>query len=827
MHDLKGFLLSLLIIATAALLIVTPVKAQNTLPPGISQMNFSTLNVDNLTDDQVRQFMQEVQKSGMSDAQVDQVALAKGMSPEELQKLKAREAKIRAAGNGIQAQVQDTLPGNYNGQSPTFTAPPPATPSVGPKIFGQELFRNPNMSFEPNLNIPTPKNYQVGPGDEIVVDIYGYSEANYRLLVSKEGSINIPYIGIVYVNGLTIEEAAAKIKAKLSVIYSGIHTGKTSVQVGIGRIRGMKVTLLGEVVKPGTYTLPSLATVFNALYASGGPAENGSFRDIEVVRNNVVIDTVDVYDFLMRGDQSKNIRLQDQDVIRIPVYKSHVEIAGQVKRPGIYEMQPGESVDNLLRFAGGFTDSAYTALAKVVQITDKEKKISDIPSAEFGSFIPHTGDQYYIGSILDRFTNRVTINGAVYRPGQFQLTDGLTLSQLIKKADGLREDAFLPRGYITRQNPDLTSSVVQFDAAKIMDGSQPDIVLQKEDVVQVYSIFDLRDQYQVSINGEVRNAGDYKYADSMTLEDLILQAGGFKEGATPQRIEISRRMMNSDPRSASAKIAQVFQVNVDKDLAMNAAKFILHPFDIVVVRSAPGYEVQKQVRVEGEVLYPGLYTINAKNERISDLVKRAGGLTALAYPVGASLQRIAEMAGAISKEQKLRLFQRFQHASAADTVGITDSLLEQQVNQNDHVGINLDKILKEPGSKYDLFLESGDILKIPKQLQTVQVNGEVLYPVTTPYKGGRRVRYYISQAGGFGVKAKKRRVYVVYANGFVRSTGGFLFFKHYPRVEPGSGIFVPQKPENRKMSGTEVLGLTTGVASLSAIVLTIINLVKK
>ncbi len=818
--------MSLLVIITSALLIATPVKAQNNLPPGISQVNFSALNVDNMTDDQVRQFMQEVQKSGMSDAQVEQVALAKGVNPVELQKLKAREAKIRAAGSGMQTPVQDTLPGSYSNQSATFISPPPVTPSAGPKIFGQELFRNPNMSFEPNLNIPTPKNYQVGPGDEIVVDIYGYSEANYRLLVSKEGSINIPYIGIVYVNGLTIDEAAAKIKSKLSVIYSGIRTGKTSVQVGIGRIRGMKVTLLGEVVKPGTYTLPSLATVFNALYASGGPTENGSFRDIEVVRNNVVVDTVDVYDFLMRGDQSKNIRLEDQDVIRIPVYKSHVEIGGQVKRPGIYEMQPGESVDNLLHFAGGFTDGAYTAIVKVVQLTDKEKKIRDIPSAEFASFIPHTGDQYYIGSILDRFTNRVTINGAVYRPGQFQLTDGLTLSQLIKKADGLREDAFLPRGYITRQNPDLTTSVVQFDAAKIMDGSQPDIALQKEDVVQIYSIFDLRDQYQVTINGEVRKGGDYKYADSMTLEDLILQAGGFAEGATPQRIEISRRMMNSDPHSASAKIAQVFQVNVDKDLTMNAARFILHPFDIVVVRSSPGYEVQKQVRVEGEVLYPGLYTINAKNERISDLVDRAGGLTALAFTKGASLKRTPEMLGDSSAEEKLKRYQRFQKSLAKDTTGAYDDLLQQQVNQNDYVGINLDKILKEPGSKFDLFLENGDVLKVPKQLQTVQVNGEVLYPVTTPYKGGRRIRYYVSQAGGFGVKAKKRRVYVVYANGFVRSTGGFLFFKHYPRIESGAEIFVPQKSEGRKLSAAEILGLSSGIASLSAVILTIISLAR-
>jgi len=803
------------------------------LPAG---MNLANMQVDNLSDEQIRQFMLQAQQSGLSDAQISQMALARGMNPAELQKLQARIARIRAQDSLRiqqlqQAGVQDTGIHRYGygiADSTAVARLVHALNMLRPHIFGEELFRNPNLTFEPDLNIPTPRNYQVGPGDEIVIEIYGYSEASYRLTVSNEGSINIPYIGIVYVNGLTIDEAARRIKSKLATVYSTIASGKTSVQVSIGRIRSIKVTLMGEITQPGTYTLPSLATVFNALYASGGPTARGSFRDIEVIRNNEVIDTVDIYDFLMKGDQSKNIRLQDQDVIRVPVYQTHVIINGQVKRPGIYELKPGETLQDLLHFAGGFSDSAYTASIKAVQLTPTQKKVTDIPADQYAVFQPQNGDQYYVSSILDRYLNRVIIQGAVYRPGTFALTQGLTLKQLIEKADGLREDAFLPRGYIVRLNPDLTTSVVQFNVANIMNGQEPDIPLQREDVVQIYSIFDLRDEYTVSIQGAVRDPGTYRYADSMTLEDLIMQAGGFQEGAAPQKIEVARRLQNSNPLSPSAKLAQVFEVEVNKDLSLQARKFILQPFDIVTVRRSPGYEVQQQVRVEGEVLYPGTYTITSRNERISDLIKRAGGLTAFAYPEGASLKRTSEALGDTSKtaKEKLNMFLQLQAGVANDSLGRINRLLLAEQQKNDYVGIELNKILSHPGSKYDLILQDGDVLYIPPQLQTVQISGEVLYPVATPYQEGRGVRYYISRAGGFSTEAKKSKVFVVYANGYVKGTGRFLFIRNYPRVEPGAKIFVPQRPPRQKLTPGEVLGFTSGMASLAAAILAIVNLVK-
>ena len=801
-----------------------------------STMNLGNVQVDNLSDEQIRQFMLQAQQSGLSDAQISQMALARGMSPAELQKLQARIARIRTQDSLRiktlqQAGVEDTGIRRFGygmSDSAAVSRLVNALNMLRPHIFGEELFRNPNLTFEPDLNIPTPKNYQVGPGDEIVIDIYGYAEASYRLTVSNEGSINIPYIGIVYVNGLTIDEAAQRIKSKLSTVYSTINTGKTSVQVSIGRIRSIKVTLLGEVTQPGTYTLPSLATVFNALYASGGPTPNGSFRDIEVIRNNVVIDTVDIYDFLMKGDQRKNIRLQDQDVIRIPVYQTHVQINGQVKRPGIYELKPGETLRDVIRFAGGFSDSAYTANIKVIRLTPEEKKVIDVPAAEFAHFIPQNGDQFSVSSILDKYQNRVRITGAVYRPGVYELTEGLTLRDLILKADGLREDAFLPRGYIIRLNPDLTTSIVQFDVAKIMNGTSPDIPLQKEDIVQVYSIFDLRDQYAVSIEGEVRNPGSYPYADSMTLEDLIMQAGGFKVGATPMRIEVARRVTNSNPRSLSARIAQVFEVNVEKDLSLQGSKFILQPFDVVVVHSSPGYETQKKVRIEGEVLYPGTYTITSSDERISDLIQRAGGLTAFAYPEGASLRRPSQFLTdtSLTTKERMALLARLQSGVSSDSLSkMSNAELEMMTGpRNELVGIELPKILAHPGSRYDLILKEGDILTVPSLLQTVQINGEVLYPSATPFVKGKGLKYYISHAGGFSMNAKKGRVYVLYPNGFVKGTGHILFIRDYPHVEPGSQIFVPRKPERQKVSFGEVMGVTSSMVSLTAAILAIIRL---
>jgi protein involved in polysaccharide export with SLBB domain len=807
--------------------------AQN-LPSGAVPMNLGNVQVDQLSDDQIRQFMIQAQQSGMSDAQIMQMALARGMNPSELQKLQARIARIRTMDslrlhNLQQAGLQDTnrLRFTYGlADSSAVIRLMQALNALRPHIFGEELFRNPNLTFEPDLNIPTPKNYQVGPGDEIVVDIYGYSEASYRLIVSKEGSINIPYIGIVYVNGLTIDEAAQRIKSKLATVYSTIATGKTSVQVSIGRIRSIKVTLMGEITQPGTYTLPSLETVFNALYASGGPTSNGSFRDIEVIRNNKIIDTVDVYDFLMNGDQSKNIRLQDQDVIRVPVYQTHVTITGQVKRPGIYELKSGETLSDLLRYAGGFSDSAYTASIKAIQFTATQKKVTDIASADFARFHPQNGDQYHVSSILDRYLNRVIIQGAVYRPGTFALTPGLTLKQLIEKADGLREDAFLPRGYMVRLNPDLTTSVVEFNVSHIMNGQDPDIPLQREDVVQIYSIFDLRDQYTVSIQGAVRNPGTYAYADHMTLEDLIMQAGGFREGATPRKIEVARRLKNSNPLSDSAKLAQVFEVDVYPDLSLNARKFVLQPFDIVTVRREPGYEEQQQVRIEGEVLYPGTYTITSRNERISDLIKRAGGLTAFAYPEGASLRRPSRYLTdtSLTTQERMNILARLQGGITPDSLNKAQQMDLLQRPRNELVGIELKKILQQPGSKYDLILKDGDIITIPSALQTVQINGEVLYPSSTPYEQGRGLKYYISRAGGFSLNAKKNRVYVLYANGFVKGTGHFLFIRDYPKVEPGAQIFVPRRPERQRVTTSEVLGFSSSMISLTAAILAIIRL---
>ena len=824
------YLLLCLVAVTATFLSVIPGRAQQ-----ISQMNFSTVHVDDLSDAQIRQFIDQVHRTGMTDAQIDQVALAKGLPPAELQKLKARISRLTLSDSTRLSQVSisprdtlDTIPPNFTfGASDTLTERyarmETALDALRPKIFGEELFRNPHMTFQPDLNIPTPPDYQIGPGDQIDISIYGYSQADYQLPVSKEGSINIPYVGMVSVNGLTMDQATERIKSKLAQVYSAIKSGNTSVQVSLGPVRGIRITVMGEATQPGTYTLPSLATVFNALYAAGGPGDNGSYRDIELIRDGKVIQHLDVYGFLMKGDMGGSEALRSGDLIRIPPYEERVQIMGQVKRPGIYEMRPGESMQNLLDYAGGFSDSAYTAMIHAVRVNGKDKTVSDVRSGDFTSFQPKSGDKYFVSSVIDRFTNRVIVDGAVYRPGAYELSDGLTLSGLIKKADGLREDAFLPRGYIVRENPDLTTSSIQFDVSGVMQGKTSDIALQKEDVVHIYSIFDLRDQYSVSITGSVRSPGTYDYSDKMSLEDLIMQAGGFTEGASPQRIEVSRRFVDTtNAGTTSAHIAQVFDENVDKDLKLHASHFDLQPYDIVSVRDLPGFEVQRQVKVEGEVMYPGTYTLVQKNETIADLVKRAGGLTGLAYSQGASLKRTITTDSSEQARLRKQQFEKLQGT-------VTDTSELKNINnvavQNNFVGIHLDKILQNPDSREDLFLQDGDVLYVPRKLQTVKINGEVLYPVITPYQKSRKLKYYVSQAGGFSADAKKNRVYVVYANGFVKSTHNFLFFKNYPSVQPGAEIFVPLKPRNR-MSAQQVLGISSGASALALAIVAILNILK-
>ncbi|RZK51603.1 MAG: capsule biosynthesis protein, partial [Pedobacter sp.] len=715
----------------------------------MAQQNFANVKVDELSDAQVLKVIKDAEAMGFtSPQQLEQMALTRGMKPEEVQKFKLRAEKLKAQGGAVQTNSttnstgrelsETTQGGSLTNEKRTDEE------EKGPKIFGSELFKNGNITFEPNLRIATPRNYVVGPDDKLIIDLTGDNEVNYNLTVSTEGIISLPYVGRVAVGGLTIEQASAKIRSAMLRTYPALASGRTSLAINLGNIRSIKVTITGQATKTGTYTLSSLSSVYNALNAAGGPSANGSFRNIQVIRGNRIVATIDVYDFILKGLQTNNIRLQDQDVINIPTFDKRVEVAGEVKNPAFFEVVKGETLRNVIDFASGFTTEAYTAKIKVFQNTAKERRISDISDAEFNTYSPQNGDKFIVEAILERFENRVEITGSVFRPGVYELEKGLTLKALITKADGLTEDAFLNRGYINRLNPDQTASLISFDVAKILAGTEPDIALLREDKITISSIFDLREEYTVSIQGEVRAPGSFQYADNLKLEDLIQMAGGFKEGATPNRIEVARRVRNADPTSKKAQTATLFTLNVDRDLKLTTDTFTIQPFDIISVRSSESYTVQRQVKLEGEVLYPGLYTIANKDERISDLIKRAGGLTVYAYADGASLKRPgAEKVNPNDKnaintkdedDKKLLGLKRAQEAGVKDTLAVD---IEQKLIQSDLVGINLVRILDRPQSKYDILVEDGDIIRVPKQLQTVKVTGEVLSPNSIVYLPGK------------------------------------------------------------------------------------------
>jgi len=837
----------------------------------VAQINYADVKVDDLTDTQIRQLIQRAESLGFDDLQLEQMAAAQGMKPTEIQKLRLRVEKIRKLDGNNNNSTTGALPKETirnrtynNSTSKTDTSSNKLNKNnqtefndgksllqdqrlvmqelfegLKPRIFGSELFKNGEITFEPNLRMATPRGYIIGPDDELIIDITGDNEKDYQLKVSPDGTISLQYVGLISVGGLSIEDATAKIRAAMSTTYPALRSGRTKVAVNLGNIRSIKVVLTGALVKPGTYTLSSLSTVFNALYASGGPNENGSFRNIQVIRNNKVITTIDTYDFLLNGIQKGNIRLQDQDVINVPVYQTRVEVIGEVKRFALFETKKEETLQDVLDFAGGFSNQAYTGKVKILQNTTKERRITDVDAAAFETYFPRNGDKFIIESILDRFENRVEIIGAVFRPGPFELDKGLTLKGLITKADGLTEDAFLYRGYISRLNADNTPALLSFDVSKIMDGTVADIPLKREDKVTITSIFDMRDEYKVSIQGEVREPGDFDYAKQMHLEDLIQMAGGFKEGATPTRVEISRRLKNSDVNSASARTAEIFVVNVDQNLKLLNTQFILEPFDIVSVRNAEGYTIQRQVKLEGEVLYPGTYTINRKDERISDIIKRAGGLTTAAYAEGASLKRPgAEKINPTAKnainnqeeeDRKLLNLKRvqqkgFREINTAGTTNLQDTLsddIQQKLIQSDLVGIDLVEILEKPNTNYDLILEDGDVIRIPKILQTVKVTGEVLNPNGIVFKQGKGLKQYVNGAGGFTSNALKRNVYIKYANGSAEAVKKFLFFRNYPRVKPGAEIMVPKKPLREPMTTQAWIAISTGLASMAALIITL------
>lgn len=801
-----------------------------------SQSNYANVKVDELSDAQILQMIKRAESIGYNEAQLEQLAAAQGMKQEEIQKLRLRVDKVKKQGatTPIQKDIKKVNTGRENSDTTDGGAvnneKKVKDEEIGPKVFGSELFKNGNITFEPNLRIATPKGYIIGPDDKLLIDLTGDNEASYDLQVSPEGVINLQFVGRIAVGGLSIDQATSKIRSAMSKTYPSLRSGRTSLAINLGNIRSIKIIMTGQVTRPGTYTMSSLATVYNALYAAGGPNQNGSFRKIQVIRNNKVVSTVDVYDFLLKGIQQNNIRIQDQDVINIPVYDKRVEVMGEVKTAALFEVVSGENLQDLIGYAGGFTTQAYTAKIKTFQNTDKERRITDIAAADFTTYEPKNGDKFVVEAILDRFQNRVEILGSVFRPGIYALDNGVTLKGLIAKADGLTEDAFLNRGYINRLNADNTLALISFDVAKIIAGTEQDIPLQREDKVTISSLFDLRDEYNVSIQGEVRAPGTFEYAENISLEALIQMAGGFKEGATPDRIDISRRVRNSDSLSKSAVTAELFAVKVDQNLKLEDGSFILQPYDIVTVRGAAGYSVQKQIKLEGEVLYPGVYTIMSKDERISDIIKRAGGLTPFGYAEGASLKRPgAEKVNPTDKnaitdqdeeKKKLLNLKRAQEAGVKDTIKPD---VEQLLIQSDLVGISLDRILNKPYSKYDLIIEDGDIIRVPRQLQTVKVTGEVLNPNSIVFLPSKSFKQYVNGAGGFTSSALKRGAYIKYANGSVEAGSKFLFFNNYPKVKPGAEILVPKKAERERMTAQGWIGIGTALASLGAIIITLLR----
>lgn len=821
--------------------IAHPASAQN-IP-----QNLSNINVNDLTDAQISQLLAQAQANGLSDSQIIQQAQAMGLPSDQAQLLQQRIAKIRASGPGGKSKNNSNFSDTSSNQSRRLNFPIDTSSRndtsqnkykqnlfqvLKPRIFGADLFRNSTSSFEPNLRLATPSNYMVGPDDQLEIDVFGNSEATWRLNVTPEGNINIPGAGILNVSGKTIEQATEAIKGRLAANKYAIGHG-TSVQVSLANIRSISVIVAGEVEKPGTYTLPSLATVFNALYEAGGPSDEGTFRQIEVIRNNRLYKTLDVYDFLTKGEQKGNIILQDQDIIRVPTYRVRVDLRGEIKIPALFEVLPGETLQDVLTFAGGFKSHAYTAMIKVSQISDQQRRLADIPEADYKNYIPLQGDIYTVDTVLQRYENRITINGAVFRPGEYELQKGMTLTQLITKAAGLKEDAFMGVGSIIRLNPDNSTSAVIFNLKDVENKAVPDITLQREDIVNISSIFDLRDKFTVTIYGSVRHPGVFAYADSLSLEDLIVKAGGFTADASPLRIEVARRVSSGDPMSKDSKIAQVYITEVDPGLKQQSVNFTLHPYDIVSIYSVPGYEKQKTIVIEGEVQYPGPYTLQNKNEKISDVIKRAGGLTVFADPDGATLKRtFLQIIGVdentvdstdIEKDRIQRLNRL--KKTFKDSTDTTKATLIQQPS-NDYIGINLREIMAKPGSNTDLILEDGDILRIPKERQIVRINGEVLYPSAVVYADNKTFNEYVSNAGGFSPTALRKSAFIIYPNGTVKGSRKFLFFNTRPKVKPGSEIIVPKKPETPPIPPTEIIGITSGLASIAAVIFAIISLHK-
>lgn len=705
--------------------------------------------------------------------------------------------------------------------------------SLKNQVFGREIFSNKNLSFEPNMNMPTPRNYPLSAGDEVLIDVWGDSELNLKLTLSPEGTIIIPNVGPVALSGLTIEEAENRIKQELGKIMWNLVDGKepnTFVSVGLGKIRSIKVNIVGEAVAPGTYTLSSLASLFNALYAAGGVNDIGSLRNIRVYRNNKEIANLDVYDYLLNGKYDTNIRLEDNDMIIIEPYEQLVNTHGKIKRNRTFELRKGETLEDLLKMAGGFTGDAFTEDVTIKRKSGSRYQIATVTAEEFPTFVLQDGDSLLVDSVIPFYDNRITITGSVWRPGEYELSPKVhTVKQLIKQAAGLKGDEFIGRAHLTRLNPDFTSTVIAIDIQGIMNGKIPDMELQKEDKLYIPSLFELREPYTVKVGGAVNNPDTViPFSKNMTVEDAIILAGGLQESASTINVEVARRIKDPTADKSTNQVSKVYTVALSDELQLPSKSsgahadtlFTLEPFDEVFVRFSPGYEKQEVVKVNGEVTFAGDYALPYKNTRLSDIIAQSGGVTPDAYVRGASLKRQLTEDEIRQVETLLQLSNNNKQSKDSIALSLTNI-------KNYSVGIDLQQALTHPKSTYDLVLRDGDIIYIPQLQSTVKISGAVTYPNSITYTKGMSVRDCLSQAGGYNDTSRKYPI-VIYMNGKVATTRKVgIFFKRYPKIEPGCEIVVPSKSQrDRRANLAEILSITSSTTSIAAMLTSLINSLK-
>lgn len=778
-----------------------------------------------MSDEAVVKYALEGRQSGKSDQQIGKELLARGVTPEQVERLKQKYEDSRTSSETVAA---DQVISGQRRERPRLSSdtlaveippvPDPAERGADSRaVFGRNVFRSRALTFEPNENQATPENYRLGPGDEVIIDIWGENERSLREEISPEGNIMVEQVGPVYLNGLTIKEANAKLRGVFGQIYAGVSgdSPASEVRVTLGRLRTIQVNVMGEVEMPGTYRLSSFATVFHALYQAGGVTDIGTLRNIRVLRSGREVASVDIYKYLFHGDSKDDIRLEEGDIVLVPSYDLLVEVTGCVKRPMRYEMEAGEPLSQLLAYAGGFTGDAYGREVRVVRTMGREHELFNVDSVGYGTFALMDGDSVAVGRVLDRYANRIEVQGAVYRPGMYELGEGThTVRELIGRAEGLREDAFRGRALLFRERDDLTPEIVAVDLEGVLSGRLTDISLRRNDVLVVSSVHDLEDRGGFTIGGEVARPGVYPYAAHTTVEDLIVQAGGLLDGASTVKVEVSRRLKDPKSTTPSNGVGKVYAFSLKEGLVVDGeAGFELAPFDVVEVRRSPGYQPQRQVVLDGEVVFTGNYTLIRKNERLSNLVKRAGGITDDAYVRGGRLIRRMNEEERAVRDAALRAAQQNRGA---------DSVSLEKLMADDYyaVGIELDKALSNPGSDYDVVLREGDRLVVPEYVSTVKINGDVMYPNTTVYLKDKRVKYYIAQAGGYGARAKRNKAYIVYMNGRVARVKGRA------KVEPGCEIIVPSKRDRKRMGIAEILGLTTSAASIGTMAASIANMTK-